>query len=284
MNRANSLRVFLRRFVVALVAVSVISASVMIAANVLENQRLSRIPRISLPNDLLAPSKPGAPANYLIVGSDSRAFADTPAEEKAFGSAAQLGGARSDVMMVVHVVPALGTAFVVSFPRDTYVNIPDHGTNLLNAAFAFGGPALLIKTFSEDFGIPIQHYLSVNFPGFEKIVDSIGHVKIYFPTPARDFFTGLSQPVAGCASLNGVQALAYARSRHYAIPRNGVTNPNPDRHSDWNEDPRADLDRIKRQQYFLRSLGQTALEHGASNPITDAICSTPRSRSGGPHS
>jgi LCP family protein required for cell wall assembly len=278
-NQANSLRVFVRRFVVASIAVSVISASVMVAANVLENRRLSRIPRISLPNDLLAPSKPGAPANYLIVGSDSRAFADTPAEEKAFGSAAQLGGARSDVMMIVHVVPALGTAFVVSFPRDTYVAIPDHGTNLLNAAFAFGGPALLIKTFSEDFGIPIQHYLSVNFPGFEKIVDSIGHVKIYFPTPARDFFSGLSQPVAGCASLNGVQALAYARSRHYAIPRQGVTNPNPDRRSDWSEDPRADLDRIKRQQYFLRSLGQTALEHGASNPVTalhlaDAVASS----------
>ena len=143
----------------------------MVAANVLENQKLSRIHRIKLPNNLLAPSKPGAPANYLIIGSDSRTFVDTPAEEKAFGSAAQIGNARSDVMMVVHVVPALGTAFVVSFPRDTYVDIPGHGTNLLNAAFAFGGPALTIKTFQEDFGIPIQHYLAVNFVGFEKIVE-----------------------------------------------------------------------------------------------------------------
>jgi LCP family protein required for cell wall assembly len=176
-------------------------------------------------------------------------------------------------------VPVLGTAFVVSFPRDTEVAIPGHGTDKLNAAFAFGGPALTIKTFEQDFGIPIQHYLAVNFIGFQKIVDAIGHVKIYFPTPARDFFTGLNQPVAGCQSLNGVEALEYARSRHYAIPARGVTNPDPNNKDDWSEDPLADLDRIKRQQYFLRSLGQTALEHGASNPLTalhlaDAVASS----------
>jgi LCP family protein required for cell wall assembly len=170
-------------------------------------------------------------------------------------------------MMVVHLVPAQGTAFVVSFPRDTYVNIAGHDRNLLNAAYAFGGPALLIKTLSEDFGVPIQHYLAVNFLGFEKIVSAIGHVKIYFPTAARDFNTGLYQG-AGCNSLDGTQALAYARSRHYAIPREGVTHPDPQNPNDWVEDPRADLDRIKRQQYFLRSLGQTALEHGTSNPFT----------------
>ena len=240
----------------------------MAGANVVENQKLSGIDRIKLPDNLLQASKAGAPANYLIIGSDSRKFVDTPAEAKAFGSNAEIGNARSDVMMVVHVVPAQGTAYVVSFPRDTYVNIPGHGTDKLNAAFAYGGPALAIKTFQEDFGIPIQHYLAVNFEGFQKIVSSIGHVKIYFPTPARDFYTGLNQPVAGCQSLDGTEALEYARSRHYLIPREGVTNPNPNNESDWIEDPREDLDRIKRQQYFLRSLGQTAINHGASNPNT----------------
>ena len=240
----------------------------MAGANIIENQKLSGITRIKLPDNLLAPSKPGQPANYLIIGSDSRKFVDTAAEAKAFGSDAQIGNARSDVMMVVHVVPALGTAFVVSFPRDSYVNIPGHGMNKLNAAFAFGGAALTIKTFQDDFGIPIQHYLAVNFIGFQNIVTAIGHVKIYFPTPARDFYTGLNEPVAGCQSLNGVEALEYARSRHYLIPRDGVTNPDPNNQSDWIEDPREDLDRIKRQQYFLRSLGQTALNHGASNPNT----------------
>ena len=96
--------------------------------------------------------------------------------------------------------------------------IPGHGLEQAQRGVRVRRPALTIKTFEQDFGIPIQHYLAVNFLGFEKIVDAIGHVKIYFPTPARDFFTGLDQPVAGCVSLNGVEALAYARSRHYAIP------------------------------------------------------------------
>ena len=257
---------FLRRFAVALVVVVVITAGTVAAANLVGNNELSKIARIDLPNDVLAPSKPGDPANYLIIGSDSRAFADTAAEEKAFGSAKDIGNARSDVMMVVHVVPARGTAFIVSFPRDTEVEIPGYGQNKLNAAFAFGGPALTIRTFREAFGIPIQHYLAVDFPGFEKIVDAIGHVHIFFPTPALDTYTGLYEPTMGCKSLDGVGALAYARSRHYAIPKQGVTNPDPKRpKQDWNEDPRADLDRIQRQQYFLRTLGQTALNHGASN-------------------
>jgi LCP family protein required for cell wall assembly len=265
-NGVSSLRIFLRRLVVAFVAVVIVTSAGMVAANVLENQQLSSINRITLPDNLLAPSKSGAPANYLIIGSDSRAFVDTAAQQQAFGNVG--GTARSDVMMVVHVVPSLGTAFVVSFPRDTYVDIPGHGKQLLNAAFQIGGPALTIQTFQDDFGIPIQHYLAVDFVGFEKIVNAIGHVKIYFPTPARDFYSQLDEPSAGCHSLNGADALAYARSRHYAIPRNGMTNPDPQNRSDWTEDPLADLDRIQRQQYFLRSLGQTALEHGASNPIT----------------
>jgi LCP family protein required for cell wall assembly len=265
-NGVSSLRIFLRRFVVALVVAVVVTSGGMVAANVLENNKLSSIPRVDLPNNTLTAAKPGAPANFLIIGSDTRAFVDNAGEANAFGS--KDNSARSDVMMVVHVVPSTGSVFVVSFPRDTYVDIPGHGKQLLNAAFEIGGPALTIQTFQQDFGIPINHYLAVNFIGFEKIVDAIGHVKIYFPTPARDFYSQLNEPVAGCHSLNGTEALAYARSRHYAIPKSDVTNPDPNNRDDWNEDPLADLDRIQRQQYFLRSLGQTAIAHGASNPIT----------------
>ncbi len=264
MHTETSLRAFLRRFAVAFVAVSLIATAVITAANVIENNKFSSIHRIKLPDNVLTPGEAGAPANYLIVGSDSRAGLNSPAQQQAFGPNDHAG--LSDVMMVVHLIPAQGTAFVVSFPRDTEVDIPDHGRNLLNAAYAFGGPALLIKTFKANFGIPIQHYLAVNFLGFENIVNAIGHVKIYFPTAARDFYTGLYQG-AGCNALDGTQALAYARSRHYSIPADGVTHPDPQNRADWVEDPRADLDRIKRQQYFLRSLGQTALDHGASNPI-----------------
>ena len=130
-------------------------------------------------------------------------------------------------MMVVHLIPAQGTAFVVSFPRDTEVDIPGHGTNLLNAAYAFGGPALLIQTFEQEFGIQIQHYLAVDFQGFENIADAIGQVKIYFPTAARDFYTGLYQGRGLQLARRRPQALAYARSRHYSIPADGVTHPDP---------------------------------------------------------
>jgi LCP family protein required for cell wall assembly len=255
----------LRRFAVAFVSVSLIATAFVAAAVVIENNKLSSIPRISLPDNVLAPGEAGAPANYLIVGSDSRAAVDNdPALEEALGPNDH--AALSDVMMVVHLVPSTGSAFVVSFPRDTEVDIPGHGTEKLNAAYAFGGPALLIRTFKEQFGIPIQHYLAVDFEGFENIANAIGKVNIYFPTAARDFYTGLYQG-AGCNALDGDQALKYARSRHYAIPRDGVTNPDPQNADDWVEDPLADLNRIKRQQYFLRSLGETALDEGASNFI-----------------
>jgi LCP family protein required for cell wall assembly len=266
-GRSVSLRIFVRRFAVALVVATVITSTSVVVANVMETQKFNAIRTIHIPG-LSAPGEPGAPTNFLIIGSDSRDFVDTPEQAKAFGDAKEVGKGRSDVMMVVHTDPAEGTAFVVSFPRDTEVEIEGHGRDKLNAAFAYGGPALTIKTFRKDFGIPIQHFLAVNFEGFRKIVDAIGHVKIYFPTPARDVYTGLYQPTSGCVSLDGERALQYARSRHYLIPREGVANPDPNNEHDWIEDPRQDLDRIPRQQYFLRSLGQTALNRSSGNPFT----------------
>jgi LCP family protein required for cell wall assembly len=262
-------KAFLRRFVVALVVATVLSGSVAAIANMVWTRTFNDIETVHIPDNVLSDVKPGEPTNYLIIGSDSRDFVDTPEQRIAFGNSEDVGVGRSDVMMIVHTEPELGTALVVSFPRDTEVDIEGHGRDKLNAAFAYGGPALTIKTFRKNFGIPIQHFLAVNFEGFRKIVDAIGHVKLYFPTPARDVFTGLYQPNKGCVSLDGERALQYARSRHYLIPREGVTNPNPDgNENDWMEDPRSDLDRILRQQYFLRSLGQTALNRSVGNPAT----------------
>ncbi len=116
---------------------------------------------------------------------------------------------------------------------------------------------LLIKTIGEDFDIPIVHYLEVDFRGFQNIVDSIGSVGIYFPTPVRDKFTQLNIAEAGCQKLDGQAALNYVRSRHYQAYNTKTKR--------WVEDPRQDLDRIQRQQYFIRSLGQAALERGARN-------------------
>ena len=217
---ANSLRVFLRRLGVAFVVVVVLTGGGRRRGERgREPEALEHSPDQSAQQHADARASPALPRT-TSSSDPTRASSRTRRPRRRRSAAPRTSATRrSDVMMVVHVVPALDTAFVVSFPRDTEVDIPGHGHNLLNAAFAFGGPALTIKTFEQDFGIPIQHYLAVDFLGFEKIVDAIGHVKIYFPTPARDFYTGLNQPVAGCMSLNGVEALEYARSRHYAIPR-----------------------------------------------------------------
>ena len=106
----------------------------------------------------------------------------------------------------------------MSFPRDTEVEIEGHGRDKLNAAFAYGGPALTIKTFRKDFGIPIQHFLAVNFEGFRKIVDAIGHVKIYFPTPARHVHRVVPTE-GGLRVARRCRVRSRTRSRHYGIPR-----------------------------------------------------------------
>ena len=150
-------------------------------------------------------------------------------------------------MMVVHIDPGKRTGVLVSFPRDLWVPIPGHGTNKINAAFAFGGPQLAIETIKQDFDIPISHYLEVDFAGFRDIVNAIGSVPIYFPTPARDHNTGLIIPHAPDATTStATQALAYVRSRYYEYTQNGQ----------WQYDPTSDLGRIERQQYFIRSLSR----------------------------
>ena len=95
-------------------------------------------------------------------------------------------GQRSDTIMVAHIDPGKRTGVLVSFPRDLWVPIPGHGTAKINAAFAYGGAQLTIETIEQDFDVPISHYLEVDFAGFRNIVNAIGSVPIYFPTPARD--------------------------------------------------------------------------------------------------
>lgn len=200
----------------------------------------------------------GDPANFLIVGSDTRSFVDTEQEAESFGDTETQGGQRSDTIMVAHVDPDSDSGLLVSFPRDLWVDIPGIGEQRINAAFN-QGPAKVIETIQANFDIPIHHYIEVNFAGFKGIVDAIGTVPIFFPTPARDDETGLNVPLGGCVSLNGDQALAYARSRKYMWY--DVED------GEWHSDPTSDLGRIRRQQYFMRSLAQAAIDKGGRSPI-----------------
>jgi len=189
----------------------------------------------------------GNATNYLLVGSDSRAAFDPEGSSGVTGS-------RSDTIIVLRTTPS-GSS-MLSIPRDLWVTVASTGKKgRINGAYN-DGPGNLVLTVQQNLGIPINHYMEVGFGSFAGLVDAIGGVTIDFPNPAFDSNSGLVVDTAGLVTLNGTQALAYARSRHYTEIINGreVTEPT------------ADLGRQQRQQLFLR----TALkEVGATrNPLT----------------
>jgi LCP family protein required for cell wall assembly len=195
--------------------------------------------------------------NVLMVGSDSRADITSAADQRAFGNSAQVGGQRSDTVMVLHVDPKQKKAAILSIPRDLWVPIAGKGySERINTAFDTG-PDLLVQTIQQDLGIQINHFISVDFVGFRGIVNTVGGVNVYFPAPARDSFSGLNITSAGCLKLNGDQALQYVRARHYEYYEAGR----------WHEDPTADLGRIQRQQDFMRRILRKAISSGLTNPL-----------------
>jgi LCP family protein required for cell wall assembly len=175
----------------------------------------------------------GEPVNILVIGSDSR---DALPED--FGDYGNFGGQRADVIMVIRLGD--GDARILSLPRDLRVPIEGHGSDKINAAYAYGGAPLMVKTVTDFTGIPIHHYMEMDFFGFASIVDELGGVEINFPNPARDAKSQLSVE-AGRQTLDGQMALAYARSRHYEELRNGS----------WVSVDGSDFGRIARQQSLI---------------------------------
>ncbi len=156
----------------------------------------------------------GGTLTFLLVGSDSREGLDDLTN---FGA---VGGARGDVIMLVKLDEESSNAQILSIPRDLWVEIPGHGSNRINAAYAFGGPALMVETIKQNLGVSVNHYVEVDFVGFREMVDELGGIEISFPNAARDANSGLDVP-AGTERLDGKMALAYARSRHYQELQNG---------------------------------------------------------------
>jgi LCP family protein required for cell wall assembly len=253
MNQAGA-GAFFHRFWTALVVV-IVATIVMIAGSyAYAAHKVSQVATVKLDTSVLHGG-----GNYLLIGSDSRAFVDTPGDQQAFGSASTQTGQRSDTIMVAHVNND-GTGVLVSFPRDLWVAIPGLGHAKINAAFNYG-PQTVIDTLQQDFDIPIHHYLDVNFESFRGIVDAIGKVPVYFPYPARDLKTGLHYFVGGCLDLNGTQSLEYVRSRslqyYEAFKGKWVT-----------ADAIPDIGRIARQQDFIRKLASLAVQESLNNPLT----------------
>jgi LCP family protein required for cell wall assembly len=248
--------------VIALGVVFVLTIGGVVGANVMIDSSLAGIKRVQLRTAEL-PGEAEA-GNYLLIGSDSRAFIDNAGDASGFGDKAVEVGQRSDTMMIVHVDPDSEKALVVSIPRDLVVDVPGVGRTRINAAFAEGdnveaGAQKVIDTLKENFGIDIHHFVEVDFDSFRGVVNAIGSVHLPFLTPVRDEMTGLSVQEPGCVALDGDGALAYVRSRKLEKLVDG----------EWvNASPRADLDRIERQQEFVRRLGAVAFRKAVRNPLT----------------
>lgn len=199
----------------------------------------------------------GSPAvNILVVGVDD---ADGLAEDDRVRLGRDVGGLRSDTIMLVRLDPDTGLAALLSFPRDLWLPLGgDGGNDRINSAMPLGGPALLIETIGENFSIGIDHFVQVDFAQFEALVDAVGGVPFPFAYPVRDDNSGLYVGEPGCVLLDGSQALDYVRSRYLQRLVDGV----------WEADPSADLSRIRRQQDFLRRAFARAKEKGLANPLT----------------
>jgi LCP family protein required for cell wall assembly len=196
-----------------------------------------------------APVSKQQPFTMLLVGSDSRGFVDNSTQANAFGSGEEEGGQRSDVTMAVRIDPTTKTVTILSIPRDLWVNIPGDvtdisGMNRINAAFN-SGPDLLIQTIEQDLGIPINHYASVDFPGFSGMVDALGGVTMDFPTEVKDQYSGLHVTTTGCQVVSGTTALELVRSRHLYYMNSA---------GEWEYDGQSDFSRIQRQDAFFRAV------------------------------
>jgi polyisoprenyl-teichoic acid--peptidoglycan teichoic acid transferase len=254
-RRKVSARVYRRRRIAAALAALLVLGLVMAAGGWGYTAfRFGQISSVHVPGLGKAPSD--GSVNLLVVGSDTR----QGLRDGGFGDT---GGQRSDVIIVVHLVPAARHAAVLSIPRDLYVPVAGTGGSAkINSAFN-RGPGQLVQTIQQSFGIPIHHYLLVNFDGFREVVDALGGVPMHFPRPVRDSNdghneSGLNIPRTGCQRLGGTQALALARSRYFQYQ---------DSAGRWHADPGTDLGRIRRQQTMLRALAAKALGRNLANPI-----------------
>jgi polyisoprenyl-teichoic acid--peptidoglycan teichoic acid transferase len=173
----------------------------------------------------------GEAINYVLMGSDSRDVGNA-------------GNGRSDVLMVMHLAADRKSAYLISFPRDMYVPIPGHGKNKINAAFAFGGPALTVRTLEGLLDTRMDHVALIDFVGFIKLTEELGGVRVY--NKYGSVSGGYNFPV-GNVTLKGEEALAYVRERHQL--------------------PHGDLDRAERQRAVLQAiLAKGLAKDTVSNP------------------
>ncbi|POY02802.1 LCP family protein, partial [Mycobacterium kansasii] len=226
-----------------------------------KNERLNTVSALD-PNsgDIVDPNGQYGDENFLIVGMDSRAGANS---EIGAGDTEDAGGARSDTVMLVNIPANRKRVVAVSFPRDLAITPiqceawnPDTGKygpiydekkgtwgprmvyteTKLNSAFSFGGPKCLVKVIQKLSGLSINRFIAIDFVGFARMVEALGGVEVCSTTALRDYELGTVLEHAGRQIIDGPTALNYVRARQVTTESNG------------------DYGRIKRQQLFLSSL------------------------------
>ena len=214
------------------------------------DDRLADIPRFEYDHD-----REGAPerveteaVNILLLGADDP---DGPAtgptlEELLDAGDWSAGAFRSDTTMVLHIEADRERAQLISIPRDSYVPIPGHGEDKINAAFSYGGPQLAAETVEDLTGVYLDHIVIVSFQGFVGITEVIGGVDVYVAETVHDSASGKTWE-EGEHHIEGEEALLYVRQRC------GLDE--------------GDFDRVQRQQNFLRAvLAKVASTGTLANP------------------
>lgn len=185
------------------------------------------------------------PLNILVVGVDARS--GLTRQQQLALHVGDVTGANTDTMMLVHVPADRQSIQVVSLPRDSWVSIPGHGMNKINAAYGLGGPPLMVKTVEQATSLTINDYVEVSFAGFVRVIDELGGVDVCLPYAVSDSDSGLHLS-AGRHHVYGVTALKFARDR-----RSFATS---------------DLHRIADQQQLLAAMFAQATASGVlANPV-----------------
>lgn len=201
-----------------------------------------------IPNALPTGKRPGpnviGSQNWLLVGSDIRADQGTTGQGADVG---QARGQRSDTLMLLHIPADKKKAYIISFPRDSWVEVPGYGNQKINAAFSYGGPSLLVETVETMTGIRVDHFGAIDFEGFKAMTDALGGVDVTIAQSVYDPARKVHWQ-AGTQRLDGEKALLFVRQRY------GLAG--------------GDFDRIKRQQAFLKALAKKAADNGTiTNPL-----------------
>ncbi|PZF80397.1 LCP family protein [Jiangella anatolica] len=195
------------------------------------SSNIERIPdAFDIPETERPAEQPGDSITFLLGGLDGADKVDVY----------QPGAARTDTIMLAHFPEGRDRGYLVSIPRDTFVEIPGEGENKINAAYSLGGPALFVQTIEQLTGIRVDHLALIDWNGFEALTDELGGVTLTF-----DEDTVLADDTvlpAGTHTLDGEQALQYVRDRK--------------------DLPGGDFDRVKRQQNFIRALMNELISSG----------------------